>query len=108
MINGEDILVTRDSYDAVLNESYAKTQVLWFFASWCGHCQDMHAEWEKATRIGRLDATWHKVDCSGAGLPLAHHMRVQSFPTIVYLKAGQADEYKGEREASAFVDAAKK
>lgn len=108
IVSNGDSIVTLDNVDAVTKASYAQVQVLWFFAQWCGHCREMHAEWEKAVELGSDYANWHKVDCAGSGLTLAHSMEVKSFPTVIYLKMGDAQDYQGDRKAEAFVDFAQK
>ena len=106
LTGAKDSFVTLDDKDAVINASNEKVQVLWFFAEWCGHCQNMRAEWEtavtKAAKTGT--ATWHKVDCAAAGLTFAHDMEVQSFPTIMFVNKGKFEQYTGAREADALVE----
>jgi protein disulfide-isomerase A6 len=70
------------------NYDQVKTGI-WFveyYASWCGHCQAMAPEWEKAARalkgvvrLAALDAGSERVDVGG----------IQGFPTIRFLVDGK-------------------
>jgi len=81
-----------------------------FLAPWCGHCQRLKPEWEKAARelvdsgvvIASVDAT--------ANDDLARRFRVQGFPTIKFFPPGRenkddsmAIDYQGPREADGIV-----
>jgi len=107
MINDEDSLVTLDNIHVVTQASSSKTQVLWFFAEWCGHCRQMHGQWESAVQKGQPHADWHKVDCAGSGMQLAHQMSVQSFPSLIYLRHGEPHSYQGERQTDHFIEFAR-
>lgn len=107
MVNDEDSLVTLDNIHAVTEASNGKTQVLWFFAEWCGHCREMHDQWELAVQQGQVHADWHKVDCAASGMQLAHQMSVQSFPSLIYLRHGEPHSYHGERQAPHFIEFAR-
>ena len=107
MIRESDSLVNESNIDAITNASHRKVQVLWFFAEWCGHCRNMHDEWEKASMHGTLYADWHKVDCANDGISLANAMSVKSFPTLVYIVKGNAEHYHGERNSEKFISFAR-
>lgn len=107
LVSNEDSLVTLDNIHLITKASHEKTQVLWFFAEWCGHCRQMHGQWELAVRNGQLHADWHKVDCSGSGMPLAHQMSVQSFPYLIFVRNGEPHSYQGQRQADAFINFAR-
>lgn len=107
MVSDEDSLVTLDNIHLVTQASRGKTQVLWFFAEWCGHCRQMHNQWESAVQNGQVHADWHKVDCASSGMQLAHQMSVQSFPSLIYLRHGEPHAYQGERQADNFIEFAR-
>ena len=101
-----DSMVTLENIEQVSASSFERTQVLWFFAQWCGHCRVMHEEWENAVASGKDVADWHKVDCASDGLSLARQMGVNSFPTIIYMVDGNTEKYDGERKSEHFVQKA--
>lgn len=62
--------------------------VLEFGADWCGHCQDL------APRLAAMLKTFpdvrHIKVADGKGLPLGRSFRVKLWPTLVFLRDGQA------------------
>ncbi|XP_020111661.1 protein disulfide isomerase-like 1-1 [Ananas comosus] len=88
--------------------------VVEFYAPWCGHCQRLAPEYEKAASIlskhdppivlAKIDANEEK------NKELASQYEVQGFPTIKILRnQGKiSQEYKGPREADGIVDYLKK
>lgn len=85
--------------------------IVGFFAPWCGHCQRLKPDWERAAtelkgkaKICSLDATVHT--------NIASRFNVQGYPTIKFFAAGDkdfnsAEDYDGGRTTSdivAFVD----
>ncbi|GMH07684.1 hypothetical protein Nepgr_009524 [Nepenthes gracilis] len=88
--------------------------VVEFYAPWCGHCQKLAPEYEKAASIlSKHDPpiTLAKVDASEEGnKDLAFEFEVAGFPTIKILRNGgkSSQEYKGPREADGIVDYIKK
>merc|ERR1711939_277288 len=79
------------------------TWLVAFIAPWCGHCKNLHPEWERAARemkgkpihIARVDAT--------AQQALGQKFQVQGFPTIKVFKNGSPEDYNGGRTASDIV-----
>uniref|UniRef100_T1JB37 Protein disulfide-isomerase A6 homolog n=1 Tax=Strigamia maritima TaxID=126957 RepID=T1JB37_STRMM len=78
-----------------------------FFAPWCGHCQNMVPEYEKAAKalkglvnVGAVNADDHKT--------LAEQYKVKGFPTIkIFGQNKKAPlDFNGARNADAFVEAA--
>jgi len=75
-----------------------------FYAPWCGHCQRLKPEWEKAAselkgkvKVAALDAQQYPV--------MAGRFQVQGYPTIKFFPAGakdfnSAEDYAGGRTAS--------
>lgn len=77
-----------------------------FFAPWCGHCQQLVPEYEKAAnalkgviKVGAVNADEHK--------ELAGRYGVRGYPTIKIFSAdkNKAEDYNGQRTAQGIVDA---
>jgi len=98
-----------------LNPNLFKTQVLEsevpffveFFAPWCGHCQKLAPEWDKAATnlkgivpLGKVDCTVHQALCG--------QYQVQGYPTIKIFsqKGKKVEDYQQARQAAAIVRAA--
>ena len=71
-----------------------------FYAPWCGHCKAMEPAWEQLGNvhaaspdmlIGEVDCTLHENLCV--------RFKVEGYPTIMYVQAGDSDmqEYTGEK-----------
>jgi protein disulfide-isomerase A6 len=78
--------------------------LLSFFAPWCGHCQKLAPEWEKAATnlkdivpVGKVDCTVHQGLCGQYG--------VQGYPTIKIFsqKGKKVEDYQQARQAGAIV-----
>lgn len=93
--------------ERVKARSHTKTQMLWFYADWCGHCHAMKDEWQKATVIGHDVAEWHVVDCANEGAALARRLDVTSFPTIKSCAKGVLQQYTGRRTSGDFISFAR-
>ena len=77
-----------------------------FYAPWCGHCQSLVPEYQKAAKalkgvvkVGAVNADEHR--------SLGGQYGVQGFPTIKIfgLDKKKPDAYNGQRTAQGFVDA---
>merc|ERR1711939_626911 len=81
-----------------------------FYAPWCGHCQRLAPEYEKAAKnlAGMVDFV--AVDCDeDKNKPLCQEYGIRGFPTIKTFSSpskATAKDYNGERTASALVQAA--
>lgn len=75
---------------------------VWFYAEWCGHCRDMHNDWEELKNNNRHNVRLAKVEhdfVSG----IENNPPVQGYPTIVLYKNGKVvGIYQGERKQEAF------
>ncbi|GMI83186.1 PDI-like 1-2, PROTEIN DISULFIDE ISOMERASE 6 [Hibiscus trionum] len=97
--------------DTVSNHDFI---VVEFYAPWCGHCQSLAPEYEKAASIlSKHDPpiTLAKVDANEeANRDLASQYEVSGFPTLKILRNGgkNVQEYKGPREADGIVEFLKK
>ncbi|CAA0839510.1 Protein disulfide isomerase-like 1-2 [Striga hermonthica] len=83
--------------------------VVEFYAPWCGHCQALAPEYEKAASIlssHEPPIVLAKVDANEEeNRGLASEFQIQGFPTIKILRKGgkSIQEYKGPREADGIV-----
>lgn len=97
-----------EAFDQVVMDP-EKNVIVAFTAPWCGHCQHLKPEYEKAAQsfrpadqvvFARVDADKHH--------DLGAKYDVHGFPTIKFFAAGSSQktpvEYDGDREAKALVD----
>jgi len=75
-----------------------------FFAPWCGHCQRLAPEWEKAATNLKGIVPLGKVDCT-AHQGLCGQYQVQGYPTIKIFsqKGKKIEDYQQARQANAIV-----
>jgi len=79
-----------------------------FYAPWCGHCQALAPEYEKAaTELKSDDIQIAKVDCT-IETEICEEQKIQGFPTLKIFKKGAASEFKGARKAESIVSVLKK
>jgi len=80
-----------------------------FYAPWCGHCQNLAPEYQKAAQalkgiinVGAVDCDVHKSLCGQFG--------VRGFPTIKIFGANKKspEDFQGERTANGIVQAAQR
>jgi len=77
-----------------------------FYAPWCHWCQKLEPVWEafaERAEADRLGVSVVKVDCV-ANRELCVRMKIQAFPTLKFLKAGevQPPDYRMDRTVEAF------
>ena len=84
-----------------LNSEKQKGLVLiWFYATWCGHCVNMESEWEKLQQNHPEEVSLAKVESEDYNdyEPSDNEDRVQGFPTVrLYHQDKMVKEYDGER-----------
>lgn len=78
------------------------SEVVLFFAPWCGHCKNMMPEWDSlGSSIG--NTTVMKVNAD-ENSDLVSQNGVQGFPTIIYfgngMSNGNGEVYEGGRDAN--------
>lgn len=92
ILTGEDFDSAIETFEHILVE---------FYAPWCGHCNRLAPEYEKAAqylqesgskiRLAKVDATEHK--------ELAEKQEVKGFPTLFFFSKGEKFLYNGGRTA---------
>lgn len=90
----------------------AASQILEFYAPWCGHCQNLKPAYEKAAK--NLDglAKVAAIDCDDEmNKPFCGSMGIQGFPTLKIVRPPKnkgkplVEDYNGPRSAAGIVDA---
>jgi len=82
--------------------------LIWFYATWCGHCVDMESEWEKLSNNSPKGLKLAKIESSNMDnykkSPGEEELR--GFPTLrLYSKGGNLiKEYDGERSYQGIYD----
>jgi protein disulfide-isomerase A6 len=93
------------------NEKVLNSDGIWmvaFVAPWCGHCQRLHPEYDKASDALGGVVNMGRVNCDDEK-QLAQQYGVQGFPTIKVFNAGKEnkkkpEDYQSHRQAKAIVD----
>merc|ERR1719199_169310 len=87
----DDVMVlTTENYDAVLAEN--DMILVEFYAPWCGHCKNLAPHYAKAAPavpLAKVDATENR--------ELGDRYGVKGFPTLKWIRGGQASDYEGGR-----------
>lgn len=93
-------------------EANSYSQIVEFYAPWCGHCQNLKPAYEKAARNLNGLAKVAAINCDEEeNKPLCGQMGVQGFPTLKIVKPGPkkgkplVEDYQGQRTTKAIVDA---
>lgn len=85
------------------------TKLVLFYADWCGHCQKVKPEWEKAVaKVNtKNEVKMIKVNC-GEGTEQDQEVmkkyNVDGYPTIIKFVNGKPTLYRGDRDADSFAD----
>ncbi|KAF5279312.1 hypothetical protein FQA39_LY18291 [Lamprigera yunnana] len=100
------IELTPSNFDKLVINS-EEVWMVEFFAPWCGHCQRLVPDYERAAKalkgiikVGAVNADEHG--------SLGSRYGVQGFPTIKFFSANKnkAEDFNGQRTAQALVDGA--
>lgn len=103
--NSNVIELTPNNFDKLVINS-DEVWIVEFFAHWCGHCQQLVPEYQKAAntlkgvvKVGAVNAEEHNAFSGRFG--------IRGFPTIKIfgLNKNKPDDYTGERTAQALVNA---
>ncbi|KAI8324820.1 thioredoxin-domain-containing protein, partial [Martensiomyces pterosporus] len=102
--------LSASNFDRILAKTSQPTFVK-FYAPWCGHCQSLEPEYERAAKRTLGIAKFYAVNCDeDKNKPLCARYNVQGFPTLKVFtekrtKRGtrRSVDYQGERKSSAMV-----
>lgn len=94
--------------DDIDNHVKTGTKLVLFYADWCGHCQKVKPEWEKAaSAINKDEKKMIMVNC-GEGTDedqkVMKKYNVDGYPTIIKFVNGTPSLYRGDRDADSFKD----
>jgi len=99
---GDLFVLTSETFDAQTADG------VWFvkfYAPWCGHCKKMAPTWSQyATTVKERQLPYKvaKVDCT-VQKDICQKYAIRGYPTLKLLKGGDAFDYNGGREESAFL-----
>ena len=76
------------------------TQLMLFYADWCGHCKRMKPDWEKV----KAEFPNNCIDVESESITDEHRSKynVKGFPSIFVIKGEEIIDYDGERTYIAF------
>lgn len=104
--------ITTPPHRQLARADLAASQIVEFYAPWCGHCQNLKPAYEKAAKNLEGLAQVAAVNCDDdANKPFCGTMRVQGFPTLKIVKPRKGggkpmiEDYQGPRTAKDIVDA---
>lgn len=90
------IQLTAKDFDKV----YKGIWLVEFYAPWCGHCQRLAPEYEKAARALKGIAKIAAINADSERV----NVQIQGFPTIKFFVDGKMQEYNGERTTKGIID----
>jgi len=102
-VSAEEAVVTLTSAnyeDFIANNKVALVE---FYAPWCGHCKSLAPEYEKAAKKLKGKVPLAKVDAT-VERDLAEKFEIRGYPTIKFIRNGNAEEYGGGRTEQTIVD----
>ncbi len=95
------LILNDDNYDA-LTKKYPLLLVE-YYAPWCGHCQKLAPEYEKAaTELKSSKAKLAKLDCT-ANRNVSKKLGIRGYPTLILYDHGAQTEYESKRKAEDIV-----
>ncbi|KZT38169.1 thioredoxin-domain-containing protein [Sistotremastrum suecicum HHB10207 ss-3] len=102
-------MLDQKSFKSVMKEN--RTTIVAFVAPWCGHCQNLSPQYEKAaTKLSPL-VPLYAVDCDAEkNKRLCAEQGIKGFPTVKLFKKGAKSpgiDYQGARTTSAIYNWAK-
>ena len=76
------------------------TQLMLFYADWCGHCKKMKPDWEKL----KSEFPGKCIDVESESITDRHRSQynVKGYPSIFVVRGEEITEYDGERTYTAF------
>jgi thioredoxin-like negative regulator of GroEL len=96
-----------DAHSLVLDDSNfdaqlaGKTAVVDFYATWCGHCQQLAPKWAAAAAEG-APLVFAKVDVDKAEVT-SGRFNIEGLPTVLKVKGDRYIEFEGERSKEAIL-----
>ncbi len=90
LLDGRPITLTDADFDAVVGRT-SLPLVVDFWAPWCGPCQAMAPQFEKAARQLKGRVLFAKVDSDQSPM-LSQRFGIRSIPTLVRLEGGSERE----------------
>lgn len=105
--NAQVVELTSSNFD----KTVLKSEGIWmvaFIAPWCGHCQKLHPEYEKAAQSLGGVVNMGRINCDEQK-DLAMRYGIQGYPTIKIFNVGEAskknpENYQGARSSPAIVN----
>merc|ERR1711934_147310 len=100
---GIPMIISAQSPEDMSNLNSVKQKglvLIWFYATWCGHCVSMEPEWEKLQNNHPDEVSLAKVESEDYNNYDAspNEDRVQGYPTVrLYHQDQMVKEYDGER-----------
>ncbi|KAL9645569.1 hypothetical protein ABK040_000632 [Willaertia magna] len=110
LVLGQNLIeLTQNNFDRLVTNSEAPWVVA-FVAPWCGHCQRLKPEYEKAANSLGGVVNMGTINCDNEK-ELAQRFGIKGFPTIKLFPAYKSsklnpDDYQGGRDANSIVNAA--
>ena len=103
------IEVDEDTFDEAIEQT--EFALMFFYAPWCGHCNDLHPVFEDAARILHndegLDITMGTIDAT-VTKDLASEYELTGYPTLKFFSNGEVSDFTGQRTAQSIVSWVKK
>lgn len=88
----EVLHLTEESFDDALQKH--PVLLVQFYAPWCGHCKKLKPEYQKAAEALSGRAPLAAVDATKE-VQLAEIYKVEGYPTLLFFRNGQPEEYLG-------------
>uniref|UniRef100_A0A7S4G9E6 protein disulfide-isomerase n=1 Tax=Eutreptiella gymnastica TaxID=73025 RepID=A0A7S4G9E6_9EUGL len=102
VLSSDVVILNEKNFDDVISQE--EHMLVEFYAPWCGHCQSLEPEYDKAAeelkakgiKIAKVDATVEE--------KLAEKYGVEGYPSLKLFKKGEfAKDYQGKRTSSGIV-----
>jgi len=90
--------LTGESYPTITGDKDKNVFVM-VYATWCGHCQSLHPQYEKVaeTFAGNDKVVIAKMDAPAHEDYARNVLSIRSFPTLFFYKNGVQQTYDGAR-----------
>lgn len=98
------VSVNKDNFEKTIKQS--ELTLVKFFAPWCGHCQKLAPEYEKAAESLAGKATLAEMDCTvETNREVCSQHSVTGYPTLIFFRNGvEHSKYTGPRSAQGFIN----